>query len=199
MVWVGALLGLRWGEVAALRVGKLDLLGGTLAVTETVTRDEHGRSNIGPPKSAAGSRIMSLPLMLVDILAEHLARLGLTAADAEALVFPAPNGMVWSYSNYRRRIWQPAVSEAGLAGVGFHDLRRTATTQLVLAHVDLKTAGTRLGHSDPRLTLSVYAQATSDADRAAAESVAGRFSAAMGFEDLGRISTVSPEQSSAGA
>ena len=142
---------------------------------------------------------MSLPQALVDILAEHLARLGLTAAHAEALVFPAPSGVVWSYSNYRRRIWQPASLTAGLAGTGFHDLRRTATTQLVLAHVDLKTAGTRLGHSDPRLTLAVYAQATSEADRAAADIVASRFSAAMGLDDLDRFSTDSPGRGTAGA
>ena len=51
MVWVGALLGLRWGEVAALRVTDLDLVGGQLEVRRTITRDEHGRPLIGPPKS----------------------------------------------------------------------------------------------------------------------------------------------------
>ena len=39
------------------------------------------------------------------------------------------------------------------------------------AGIDLKTAQTRLGHSDPRLTLAVYAQATSAADRDAADRV----------------------------
>jgi len=38
--------------------------------------------------------------------------------------------------------------------------------------VDLKTAQTRLGHSDPRLTLAVYAQATTEGDRVAAERLA---------------------------
>jgi integrase len=139
---------------------------------------------------------MSLPQALVDMLAEHLAYMALTGADADAFLFPAPGGTVWSYANYRRRIWQPAVSRAGLGGVGFHDLRRTATTQLVLANVDMKTTGTRLGHSDPRLTLAVYAQATSEADRAAADSVGSRFSAAMSFDDLDRISTEVPKKQS---
>ncbi|HZM57693.1 MAG TPA: hypothetical protein VFC03_21990 [Acidimicrobiales bacterium] len=64
MVWVGALLGLRWGEVAALRIGSLDLLARTLTVTETVTRDEHGRPILGPPKSEAGVRLLSMPQAL---------------------------------------------------------------------------------------------------------------------------------------
>ena len=35
--------------------------------------------------------------------------------------------------------------------------------------MDLKTAQTRLGHSDPRLTIGLYAQAVGSADSAAAE------------------------------
>jgi integrase len=198
-VWVGALLGLRWGEVAGLRIGSLDLLARTLTVTETVTRDEHGRPILGPPKSEAGIRTLSMPQVLVDILAEHLVRMGLTGADAGSLMFPAPGGGHWSYANYRRRIWQPATTMAGLAGVGFHDLRRTASTQLVLGNVDLKTAGTRLGHSDPRLTLAVYAQATTEADRAAADTVGSRFATAMGFGDLDKISTEASKYGPAGA
>lgn len=45
----------------------------------------------------------------------------------------------------------------------------------MLEGVDLKTAQTRLGHSDPRLTLGLYAQASKDADREAAERVGVRF------------------------
>jgi hypothetical protein len=46
---------------------------------------------------------------------------------------------------------------------------------MVLEHVDFKTAQTRLGHSDPRLTLAVYAQATTAADQAAAHALGDRF------------------------
>jgi hypothetical protein len=46
----------------------------------------------------------------------------------------------------------------------------------VLAGVDLETAQARLGHSDPRLTLGVYARATTDADEAAAIALGERLS-----------------------
>lgn len=39
MVWVGAVLGLRWAEVAGLTVGSLDLLRNSLTVTEQLGRD----------------------------------------------------------------------------------------------------------------------------------------------------------------
>jgi integrase len=118
---------------------------------------------------------MALPAALGTILAEHLASAGLTAADESALVFEAPRGGPLRYSNWRRRVWLPAANEAGVAGAGFHDLRRANATRLVATGVDVKTAQARLGHSDPRVTLAVYAEATSDADRAAADQMGSAF------------------------
>jgi len=51
MVWLAAMLGLRWGEVAGIRVSSVDVLGRRLTVSEAVVRDRHGRSMAGPPKS----------------------------------------------------------------------------------------------------------------------------------------------------
>jgi integrase len=164
-------LGLRWGEVAGLRVGDLDLLKGALRVSEQ--RPAHGPP--GPPKSSAGRRWLSLPAALVDMLAAHLSESGLTGADTHHLVFTSPDGQPTDYSNWRRRIWLPAVEAAGVVGAGFHDLRRTNATQLVVGGVDVKTVQTRLGHADPRLTLAVYAQAVHDADRVAAARLDERF------------------------
>jgi hypothetical protein len=41
--------------------------------------------------------------------------------------------------------------------------------------VDMKTAQVRLGHSDARLTLALYAQAVEAADRQAAETLGRQF------------------------
>ena len=62
-----------------------------------------------------------------------------------------------------------------LEGLTFHDLRRANATGLVAEGVDVRTAQARLGHSDPRLTLAIYAQATGDADRSAAARIGARF------------------------
>jgi integrase len=67
-----------------------------------------------------------------------------------------------------------AVENAELTGLGFHDLRRTDATAMVLDGVDVKTAQARLGHSDPRLTLAIYAQARGEGDRSAAEKLGAR-------------------------
>jgi integrase len=175
MAYLGALLGLRWGEVAGLRVGRVDFLAASIEVAEQVTRGEHGRAVLGAPKSAAGRRLLSAPKVLFDMLASHLALRGLTGADSDAFVFVSPRGEQLDYSHWRRRVWIPACAEAGLQGLVFHDLRRAAATALVLERIDMKTAQTRLGHSDPRLTLGLYAQASNEADRDAAERVGARF------------------------
>ncbi|HKX71983.1 MAG TPA: tyrosine-type recombinase/integrase [Acidimicrobiales bacterium] len=187
MVWLGAVLGLRWGEVAGLRVGRLDVLRATLEVSEQITRGRKGRTLTDAPKSAAGRRIVAVPRALMAILGDHLAARGLTGADTEALVFVSPEGAPLRYSNWLRRVWHPACIAAGLGrvvvieghkryeGIGFHDLRRANATALIADGVDLKTAQTRLGHSNPRLTLALYAQATEAGDRAAAMALGDRF------------------------
>jgi integrase len=175
IVYLGAALGLRWGEVAGLRVGRLDLLRGELTVAEQVTRGEGGRSHLGAPKSRAGRRTLTMPAWLVEMLAEHLRARGLTAADSDAFVFTWPSGGHLTYSAWRRQ-WIAATAAVGLPeGFGFHDLRRANATELVAGGVDVRTAQARLGHSDVRLTLEVYARATSEADRAAAETVGRHF------------------------
>lgn len=55
------------------------------------------------------------------------------------------------------------------------DLRRASATAMVAAGVDLRTAQERLGHADPRLTLSVYAHAVDGANRDAADRLATHF------------------------
>ena len=175
VVYLGAVLGLRWSEVAGLKVGALDLSVGTVSVHEVRVRTAHHKQVTGPPKSAAGRRTFAIPQPLVSLLAEHLRREGLRWADTGAYVFAMPDGQPLDYVNWRRRVWLPACLSVGLEGTGFHDLRRAAVTALVLGGVDMKTTGTRAGHSDIRLTLQTYAQASTTADRAAAGVLAEHF------------------------
>lgn len=187
MVWLMALLGLRWGEAAAIRVRSITFGDPAhLTISETVLRDARGRSTLGPPKSDAGHRRLTMPAVLSMMLTEQIERRGLIADDGDALVFVNSTGEVWNASNWRQRVWLPAAIAAGLGemvevedrttkkyvGITPHDLRRTNATTMVGADVDIKTAQTRLGHSDVRMTLEIYARALSERDQGAADSVA---------------------------
>lgn len=127
------------------------------------------------PKSRAGRRTVSVPAPLMAALGEHLARRGVSGAEADAFVFVGPLGAPLHYSTWLHRMWKPACSKAGLDGLRFHDLRHANATGMVAAGIDVKTAQARLGHSDPRLTLAVYAQVTNAADRAAADQLGDLF------------------------
>lgn len=118
---------------------------------------------------------LAVPTAFMDLLSERLSRQGVTGAEPEAFVFTASRGGPLDYSHWRNRVWRPAVVSVGLTDLTFHDLRRAAATGLVAEGVDLKTAQTRLGHADHRLTLVIYAQATTEADRAAADRLGARF------------------------
>lgn len=194
MLWIAVVTGLRWGEVAGITMGQLSLVGrGTITVDRQIGRDEHSRPIVEAPKSEAGNRTVAIPDELRNLLAAHVARMGLTAADEDALVFTSPRGGPLWYGHWRTRVWAPAAIAAGFSRevpderrpgetkprltLGFHDLRRANATEMVRLRVDMKTAQHRLGHADPRFTLALYAEATTEGDQEAADRVGTRFMA----------------------
>jgi integrase len=103
-----------------------------------VTRQLDRHRTLVEPKSAAGERTFAIPKWLAEELAAHLARRGLTARDGDALVFTGVKGGPLNYSAWRRTVWVPACALAGLAALGFHDLRRTNATAQVAAKASRK-------------------------------------------------------------
>jgi integrase len=170
MMRTAAVLGLRWAECAGLTVGSVDTLRRMVTVGEQLRR---GDRQLVAPKSNAGRRTMAVPAWLTEELSALMHRRTLTAADSGGLLFVNTRGRAWSYSPWRRSVWLPACTRAGLPGLRFRDLRALAATNLVAAGVDPKTAQARLGHSSPHMTLAIYARVTAEADRQAADKVGG--------------------------
>ena len=125
LVLVSCYGGLRIGELAALRRGRVAILGKTARVEVAETADEtKGELTYCPPKTKASRRTVQLPPSVASVLARHMARL--TDADPNAFVFPAPgvprtsDGGLRVHS-WRRRFWLPSVKAAGLVGLRPHD------------------------------------------------------------------------------
>jgi integrase len=144
LVLVAAFGGLRWGELAGLRRKRIDLEAGTVTVAEQLV-EVNGTFSLGPPKSAAGRRTVTLPAAVVTALAEHLANY--TAPSPDAFVFLSNQGKHLRRSNFNRRVWQPATQAAGVEGLRVHDLRHTAGTLATAAGGSLREVMDRLGHS----------------------------------------------------
>jgi integrase len=165
MILVAAYGGLRWGELVGLRVRHVDLLHGTVRVAEQIT-EVNGAFVVGPPKSEAGTRTVTLPAVAVVALADHLDRH--PGAGTDGLVFPAADGDGYlRRSNFRRRVWLPATKAAGVPGLRFHDLRHTAATFAAATGATTRELMERIGHSSPAAALR-YQHVMKDRDKAIA-------------------------------
>ena len=102
----------------------------------------------------------------LDVASEHDCEL---VERADSLVFVGPQGGPVQYSHFRSKVWVPACLQAGVPGAQPHDLRRANATAMVHSGVDVKTMQTRLGQTDLRLAIAIYAQKTTAADMDAAE------------------------------
>jgi integrase len=175
MAYLAVITPFRWGEIAGLRVGRLDFLRKTITLARQRTRGIGGCMVDQDPKSRAGQRTLAVPDWLMIMLTDHLAVRGITGAQGDAHVFVGRGGGPLDYEDWRKRVWLPAVKAVGLVDLHFHDLRKTAATALVASGTDVKTAQVRLGHASPQMTLRVYAQADEGADRAAANRIGELF------------------------
>lgn len=129
--------GLRFAEVAGLHSHRVDLARGRLLVVETLRRD----GSVKPvPKSQAGQRLVPIGADLEAMLEPLL---------GDGLVFPG-----LSYTNWRRRVFVPAVERAGLAPPHPtpHDLRHTFGSWLAAGGVSPTDIMSLMGHSTLRAT-----------------------------------------------
>ena len=176
VVLVLAYCGLRFGELAALRVRNVDPLRRRLQIAESATEVD-GVMVFGTPKSHQ-CRSVPIPRSLVDELAAACA--GKAPTD---FVFTAPKGGVVWLRNWRRRVFDPALHAAGLGELTPHELRHTAASLAVAAGANVKAVQRMLGHASAAMTLDVYSGLFDDdldavADRLDAAARAARGSTA---------------------
>jgi integrase len=121
MVYVAGACGLRFSEVAGLRVGRVDTGRTRLHVLETSPRSAANGPNPRRRRSPHGARARPHRKVLDD----HLNRYEL-AGDTDALVFSAARGGRLNAANWHERAWVPARQAAELPTLRFHDLRHSA-------------------------------------------------------------------------
>jgi integrase len=167
MVLLAAFASLRFGEVTALRRSDIAEDASWLQVVRGFV-EVPGRGLIeGPPKSRAGVRTVIVPSSVRAEIVRHLAEY--VKPDADALVFTGEQGNPIRRPNFNQRVkWTKVVTDLGLAGLHFHDLRHAGNIWASKAGMSTKDLMARMGHDDMRAAL-VYQRATSDADRRIAE------------------------------
>jgi integrase len=164
MVLTAVYTGLRFGELAALRIERFDALRKTVRVEESLA-EVKGEFLVKSPKSDASRRTVSVPSFVVEELAQHLA----VHADGTGPMVSAPSGGPIRRTNFRRRIWLPAVRASVGEPCTFHDLRHTHAALLIVQGEHPKVIQERLGHASIKTTLDTYGHLFDGLDEAAAE------------------------------
>jgi integrase len=150
LVYLLAYGGVRWGEAVALRRGRCNLLKRSIEIREAAS-DVDGILHFGVTKTNE-SRTVPLPGFLVEMLARHLEGV---PKDPQALVFTT-GGKPLRGSNWRTRVWLPALERAGLPAMRIHDLRHTCAALLISQGHSPKSIQAHLGHSSITVTMDTY-------------------------------------------
>lgn len=146
-----AYLGLRWSEVAALRVADVDLVRRRVHVVERATEVD-GRIDVGQPKSRASNRYIGIPSMILGQLEARV-----RGKAGTSLIFPSPQGDYLRSRNWRRRSGFDEARESLGLEVTPHDLRRTFGSLARMAGADLRFIQKAMGHGSITTTARIYA------------------------------------------
>lgn len=163
---VAAGLGLRQGETFGLRVDDVDYLRRRVLVRNQV-KILNGSPILAPPKGRR-EREVPLPDTVAFAITERLK----AYPAKDGLVFTSREGGLLNRTYFNRRIWKPALVEAGIEPTrtnGMHSLRHHYASVLLEGGVSIRALADYLGHADPGFTLRTYAHLMPDSeDRARA-------------------------------
>ncbi len=166
--------GVRFGEMAALRVGRLDLERRRATIAESVTLV--GAEQVwGTPKNHE-RREVPIPRFLMEQLAAHVA-----GKAPEDLVFTGVRGGgALRAPVFRRAAFDRAATAIGIPGLHPHELRHTAASLAIAAGADVKVVQKMLGHKSATMTLDQYGHLFDDR----LDDVADRLDAAARLADV---------------
>ncbi|RAY14907.1 site-specific integrase [Actinomadura craniellae] len=167
LILLAAFAGLRWGEVTALRRCDFDIGKRTVRVRAAFVEQANGKMLLGPPKSRAGLRMVSIPAAIVPALVAHLEKY--TKPENDALVFTGVKGGPLRRSGFNKVTnWLRVVDALGVWGLHFHDLRHTGNTLAADMGVSTRNLMARMGHDNERAALR-YQRRSEGADRKIAD------------------------------
>lgn len=158
-ILLGALCGLRRGEVVALRWRSVDLERGQLSI---VASAEQTKAGVREKETKSGkNRAVALPEMLINELRAHrgrqaqdLLKLGVRLTDDHHVVTRQdgeplqPRSLTHAFVKFMR--------SRNLPQIRLHDLRHSHATHMLAAGVHPKIAQERLGHSSVGVTIDLY-------------------------------------------
>ncbi len=177
MAHLAVITGARRSELCGLQWGDLDLDAGAGRIVRAIadTPEREARQ----PKTRQSRRVVALDPATVDMLRARKVRMAEIAMTCGIRLEPTAYVFTEEADGSRplrpltvSARWRRLAHEAGVR-CRFHDLRHFTATQLIAAGVAVTTVSQRLGHASAKMTVDVYGHPVRDADRHAAEVLAG--------------------------
>lgn len=188
MITLTLFSGIRRGELMALNWNDFDFERGTVRIDEAAGYTPQDGSYLKTPKSQSGYRTITLPSAVIDLMKqlqhEHkkqMMKMGTAWTGCRILkdspCFIQKNGermnvqtptcklikVIRAYNANLPKGHEP------LPEIGLHKLRHTHASLLIASKaLEITGIASRLGHSDPTVTLQIYAHAYEEADSVAA-------------------------------
>ena len=159
---LGLYMGLRLGEVCALKWKDIDWQQRTITIRRTAQRIAHRNAGkktllmVGTPKSLRSQRVLPVPEFLLEKLRTMQVR-GEYIFGASTAAEPR---------TVQRRFMR-FMKQLGIVGAHFHSLRHSFATRLLELGVDVKTVSVLLGHGSAKTTLDFYAHSLPSQQQAA--------------------------------
>lgn len=151
LVYIACYTGLRWGEMAGLKMSRVDLKRRRLRIVENAVYVK-GRHHVQAPKTHE-LREVEYPPFLDALMAEQTEGKG-----PDDLLFPAPRGGFLRHARSNERWFLRGKTAAGVpSSITAHDFRHTAANLAVQSGANIKALQRMLGHKSAAMTLDTYA------------------------------------------
>ena len=152
--------GLRQGELLGLKWSEVDFGEGVVKVRKSLDRQGH---RLNPKTRHAMRDVVVMPALARTLQAHRNASPFPGASD---FVFASQRGTPLYWRNVARRALQPALRNAGLEHLRWHDLRHTFASLLISGGANIVYVSRQMGHGSSDITLRCYGHLFDQAEHA---------------------------------
>ena len=163
--------GLRIGEALSMRWEDIDFDGGWIHINRqassvskaSIRGSKWDTDTTGPivipPKTESSKRRIPLAPPTMALL------LRTPEEERNGFIYATKSGNPQNANNFRRQVWYPLIKRLGIDWLDSHDLRKAYGSWLLIqSTADFQTVSKWMGHSNPSVTLAIYAKAFEEAE-----------------------------------
>jgi len=172
VILLGASVGLRRGEMAALQWKDIDFEKSTISITQNRVHTSEGVIEKSP-KTQAGKRTITIgqdvagALRDAKTIYDEAVRNKPCFKNLDHVLFK-DNGEPFHPDSLTQK-WERFVAKHNLPHIRLHDLRHSNATAMIAAGINAKVVQHRLGHANVSVTLNTYTHVLPEMDQEAAD------------------------------